>query len=61
MAIVTVTRQESNLTNWMLSEVALVESQSGRKISALTLVYNVDGDGNSVVGVDLKYVEPTVA
>ncbi|MBF6813639.1 hypothetical protein HN283_14015 [Acinetobacter baumannii] len=36
----TITREEANLTTWLLGQVGLVESQTGRKVEKLELTYD---------------------
>ena len=40
MALKTVTREEANLTNWLLSQIAMLEQQTGKKITTLELAYD---------------------
>ncbi|WP_151708793.1 hypothetical protein [Acinetobacter brisouii] len=47
-----ITRQEANLTTWLLSQVSLLESQTGKSIQSLELTYSPEGG----VGVDLVFV-----
>lgn len=51
MTLKTITREEANLTTWLLSQVALLE-QNGKKVATLELVY----DGiNGGTGINLAF------
>lgn len=52
-----ITRQEANLTTWLLSQISLLEQQSGKQVQSLDLAYAPDGN----VSVDLVFVGDTAA
>ncbi|EMB2321423.1 hypothetical protein ACN1NW_000380 [Acinetobacter baumannii] len=54
----TITREEANLTTWLLGQVNLVESQTGRKVQTLELTYDGTTGGT---GINLVLEEPATA
>jgi len=48
MNMKTITREEANLTTWLLGQVNLVESQTGRKVEALELTYDGATGGTGI-------------
>ena len=52
MTLKMVTPEEANLITWMLSQVQLLESRTGKKISTLELAYDGETGGT---GIDLQY------
>ncbi|EHU1449490.1 hypothetical protein A1Z81_RS09810 [Acinetobacter baumannii] len=44
----TITREEANLTTWLLGQVSLVESQTGRKVEKLELTYDAVTGENGI-------------
>lgn len=48
MALKTITREEGNLTTWLQNQIALLEQQSGKKISILELKYESSGVGTEI-------------
>lgn len=56
-----ITRQEADLTTWLLSQVSLLESRTGKQIQHLELAYSpTDGVGVELTfAPDLTTADPT--
>lgn len=52
MALKKITREEANLTTWLLGQISLLEQQSGKKVTALDLAYEGQSGGT---GINLQF------
>ncbi|WP_171194810.1 hypothetical protein [Acinetobacter sp. A47] len=52
MALKKITREEANLTTWLLGQISLLEQQSGKKVTALDLSYEGQSGGT---GINLQF------